>query len=128
MHPRSWLALLTLPLVGVFTYPVLFRAQAPQSKTQSAPDPAADLAKALLADRGRILSALIARVRDFQLAEDALQDAAASALIHWARSGTPDNPMAWLIRVAFRKAIDRLRHAARDQRQAGPTGGFELGS
>ncbi|HMS93951.1 MAG TPA: sigma factor [Tabrizicola sp.] len=65
-------------------------------------------------DRGRILAALIARVRDFQLAEDALQDAATSALAHWSRSGVPVRPEAWLIRVAFRKAIDRLRAASRD--------------
>ncbi|MFN5996786.1 MAG: RNA polymerase sigma factor [Paracoccaceae bacterium] len=65
-------------------------------------------------DRGRILAALIARVRDFQLAEDALQDAATSALSHWVRTGIPTRPEAWLIRVAFRKAIDRLRATARD--------------
>lgn len=85
----------------------------------SAPDPALILTldQTLRADRGRIIAALIARVGDFQLAEDALQDAATSALVHWARSGPPDNPMAWLIRVAFRKAIDRLRRAARDTAQ-----------
>ena len=44
MHPRSWLSLLTLPLVGAFTYPVLYRTQAPPAKTSSAPDPLADLA------------------------------------------------------------------------------------
>lgn len=78
------------------------------------PDPAQVLADSLRADRGRILAALIARVRDFQLAEDALHDAATSALAHWARTGTPARPEAWLIRVAFRKAIDRLRATARD--------------
>ncbi len=85
----------------------------------SAPDTAAArlLEQALRADRGRILSALIARVRDFQLAEDALQDAAASALIHWSKSDLPSRPEAWLIRVAFRKAIDRLRRAGRDATQ-----------
>ena len=85
----------------------------------AAPDPAALrlLDQTLRADRGRILSALIARVRDFQLAEDALHDAAASALIHWSRGDLPARPEAWLIRVAFRKAIDRLRRAARGQRQ-----------
>ena len=85
----------------------------------SAPDPALILTldQTLRADRGRIIAALIARVGDFQLAEDALHDAATSALVHWARSGPPDNPMAWLIRVAFRKAIDRLRRAARDTAQ-----------
>ncbi len=76
------------------------------------------LSQALRADRGRILAALISRVRDFQLAEDALQDAAASALVHWGKTGTPLRPEAWLIRVAFRKAIDRLRRAARDAAQA----------
>jgi RNA polymerase sigma factor (sigma-70 family) len=75
------------------------------------------LSQALRADRGRILAALISRVRDFQLAEDALQDAAASALVHWGKTGTPLRPEAWLIRVAFRKAIDRLRRAARDAAQ-----------
>ena len=83
----------------------------------TAPDPAQLLVQTLRADRGRILAALIARVRDFQLSEDALQDAAASALIHWAKSGTPSRPEAWLIRVAFRKAIDRLRHASRNAAQ-----------
>ncbi len=81
-----------------------------------APGPAARLAQVLRADRGRIMAALLARVRDFQLAEDALQDAAASALVHWER-GVPDRPQAWLIRVAFRKAIDRLRRAGRDAAQ-----------
>lgn len=77
----------------------------------TAPDPAAIslLEQCLRADRGRILSALIARVRDFQLAEDALHDAAASALIHWTNADLPTRPEAWLIRVAFRKAIERLR-------------------
>ncbi len=80
-------------------------------------DPAAALAHCLRRDRGRILAALIARVQDFQLAEDALQDACVSALIHWGRAGPPHRPEAWLIRAAFRKAIDRLRGAARDSRQ-----------
>jgi RNA polymerase sigma factor (sigma-70 family) len=65
-------------------------------------------------DRGRLTAALIARVQDFQLAEDALQEAAASALVHWTRTGVPDRPDAWLVRVAFRKAIDRLRRVKRD--------------
>lgn len=59
-------------------------------------------------DRGRLLAALIASLRDFQLAEDCLQDALASALNHWPR-GLPQNPQGWLIQTARRKAIDRLR-------------------
>ena len=85
----------------------------------AAPEPAlAALTRVMHLDRGRILSALIARLRDFQLAEDALQDAATSALTHWHRAGVPAHPTAWLIRVAFRKAIDRLRQARRDGEHA----------
>lgn len=72
------------------------------------------LARALAADRGRIVAALMARLSDLDLAEEALQDAASSALLHWGRSGIPARPEAWLIRVAFRKAIDRIRQRSRD--------------
>jgi len=60
------------------------------------------------------MAALIARCRDFALAEEALQEAALSALVHW-RRGPPDNPAGWLLRVATRKAIDRLRHRKRGE-------------
>lgn len=69
-------------------------------------------------DRGRLVAALIARLRNFQLAEDALQEAAVSALSHWGRSGLPASPHGWLLRVALRKAIDRLRATHRDDRKA----------
>jgi len=68
-------------------------------------------------DRGRLLAALIARLRDFRLAEDALQEAAISAMSHWGRAGLPASPQGWLLKVALRKAIDRLRGAARDARK-----------
>jgi RNA polymerase sigma factor (sigma-70 family) len=60
-------------------------------------------------DRGRLLSALIARLRDFQLAEDVLQEAMVSAVSHWSRNGVPGSPKGWLLQVAYRKAIDRIR-------------------
>lgn len=60
---------------------------------------------------GRLLAALIASLRDFQLAEDSMQDALASALVHWQRSGVPANPAGWLLQTARRKAIDRLRRS-----------------
>lgn len=60
-------------------------------------------------DRGRLLSALIAKLRDFQLAEDCLQDALISAVTHWNRNGLPHSPHGWLMKVAYRKAIDRIR-------------------
>ena len=63
-------------------------------------------------DGGRLMSALVGRLRDFQLAEDSLQDALESALVHWGRHGLPSLPAAWLMRTAQRKAIDRLRRAA----------------
>jgi RNA polymerase sigma-70 factor, ECF subfamily len=58
---------------------------------------------------GRLLAVLIKDLRDFQLAEDCLQDALESAFIHWSRSGPPSSPPAWLLQTARRKAIDRIR-------------------
>lgn len=63
-------------------------------------------------ESGQILAALIAAVRDFTLAEDALQDACIAALQQWPADGVPRNPAAWLSAVARRKAIDRLRRDA----------------
>lgn len=70
-------------------------------------------------ESGRILAALIASLRDFTLAEDALQDAVVAALQQWPASGVPHNPAAWLTTIARRKAIDRLRReSALAQKQA----------
>lgn len=57
----------------------------------------------------RILASLISAVRDFELAQDALQDAMLVALEHWPVEGIPRNPGAWITTTARRKAIDRLR-------------------
>jgi RNA polymerase sigma-70 factor (ECF subfamily) len=56
-----------------------------------------------------VLAALIRRLGDFELAEDALQDAFMQALERWPKDGTPDSPAAWLLTVARNRAIDRLR-------------------
>ena len=69
-------------------------------------------------DRGRLLAGLISRLGDFQLAEDALQEASISALGHWGRSGIPNSPMAWLMRVALNKGIDRIRASSREDIKA----------
>jgi RNA polymerase sigma-70 factor (ECF subfamily) len=61
------------------------------------------------AERGRILATLIAILRDFELAEEALQEACATALSAWVRDGVPTNPRAWLVQAAKRRAIDRIR-------------------
>lgn len=60
-------------------------------------------------EAGRILATLIGSVRDFQLAEDALQDALLVALEGWTVDGIPQNPSAWITTAARHKAIDRLR-------------------
>ncbi len=60
-------------------------------------------------EAGRILATLISSVRDFELAEDALQDALLVALERWPIEGVPRNPGAWITTAARRKAIDRLR-------------------
>ncbi len=67
-------------------------------------------------DRGRILSGLIARVGDFQLAEDALQEAMIAATQHWQDGSIPSLPMNWIMQVAYRKAIDKLRQRKTEQR------------
>src|SRR5437588_10641796 len=59
----------------------------------------------------RILASLISSVRDFELAEDALQDAMLVALGRWPVDGVPRNPSAWITTTARNKAIDRLRRA-----------------
>jgi len=63
-------------------------------------------------EAGRALATLIRLVGDFDLAEDALQDAFAVALERWQVCERPDNPRAWLVNVAKHKAIDRVRRQA----------------
>ncbi len=63
----------------------------------------------------RVLATLIRVLRDFDLAEEAAQDAFAAAMEQWPRDGVPDNAHAWLVRAARNKAIDRMR---RDKRLA----------
>jgi RNA polymerase sigma-70 factor (ECF subfamily) len=58
---------------------------------------------------GRVLAALIGFLGDFQLAEEAAQDAFAIAAERWPREGTPSNPRAWLVTTARNRAIDRIR-------------------
>jgi RNA polymerase sigma-70 factor (ECF subfamily) len=61
---------------------------------------------------GRALATLIRLVGDFDLAEDALQDAFAVALERWPAADPPSNPRAWLVNVGRNKAIDRIRRSA----------------
>jgi RNA polymerase sigma-70 factor (ECF subfamily) len=72
-------------------------------------DPAAAVERVFREERGAVLATLIRHVGDFQLAEDAVQDAFAAAVATWPRDGTPSNPGAWITAAARRRAIDRLR-------------------
>jgi RNA polymerase sigma-70 factor, ECF subfamily len=63
-------------------------------------------------EAGRALATLIRLVGDFDLAEDALQDAFAAALERWPKESAPSNPRAWLVSVGRNKVIDRVRRQA----------------
>ncbi|HEX5413414.1 MAG TPA: RNA polymerase sigma factor [Terriglobia bacterium] len=62
-------------------------------------------------ESGRIIAGLIRVSGSFDLAEEAMQDAMASALVHWPAKGIPDNPAAWITAAAHRKLIDYSRRA-----------------
>jgi RNA polymerase sigma-70 factor, ECF subfamily len=64
-------------------------------------------------DSGRIRATLIRLLGDFELAEDAMQDAFVAAAEQWTRDGVPQNPRAYLISTGRFKAIDALRRRAR---------------
>jgi RNA polymerase sigma-70 factor (ECF subfamily) len=74
-------------------------------------DTAEALERAFREERATVLATLIRHVGDFQLAEDAVQDAFAAAVATWPRDGVPSNPGAWITTAARRRAIDRLRRA-----------------
>ncbi len=87
------------------------------------PDPSAAARRAVEAvwriEAPRIIAGLLRTVRDVSLAEEFAQEAFAAALEQWPKSGTPDNPGAWLTTAARRRAIDHLRrrrlaHAANE--------------
>jgi RNA polymerase sigma-70 factor (ECF subfamily) len=67
------------------------------------------IARAFRDERAIVLATLIRQAGDFQLAEDAVQDAFEAAVTVWRRDGVPANPGAWITTAARRRAIDRLR-------------------
>jgi RNA polymerase sigma-70 factor, ECF subfamily len=75
--------------------------------------PDAALADVYRSDWGRIVATLIGQFGDFDVAEEAAQDAFEAAASQWRTSGVPEVPRAWLITTARHKAIDRLRRSAR---------------
>ena len=58
---------------------------------------------------GRVLAGLIGFLGDFELAEEAAQEASAAAAERWPRDGMPAEPRAWLVTTARNRAIDRIR-------------------
>src|SRR6266545_1624989 len=64
-------------------------------------------------DWGRIVATLIRSFGDFDLAEEAAQEAFAAAVDQWPASGVPDSPRAWIIQTARHKAIDVIRRRRR---------------
>ena len=77
-----------------------------------------DLARIFRAESGIVLASLLVNTRDFDLAEDALQDALLQASEQWSVKGVPDNKGAWLLTTARRRMIDRIRkesHRSNDQ-------------
>jgi RNA polymerase sigma-70 factor (ECF subfamily) len=71
---------------------------------------------------GAILATLIRRLGDFDLAEEALQEAFAAAIEQWPSDGAPDEPVAWIVQTAKHKAIDRLRRRSLHTEKLGALG------
>ncbi len=64
-------------------------------------------------DWGRIMATLIRLVGDFDVAQEAAQEAVAAAVDQWRTAGVPSSPRTWIIQTAKHKAIDRLRRRTR---------------
>ena len=69
----------------------------------------AQLAELFREEWGRVLASLIGLLGDFDLAEEAAQEAFAIAAARWPGDGTPVNPRAWLVTTARNRAVDRIR-------------------
>jgi RNA polymerase sigma factor (sigma-70 family) len=97
----------------------------PDRGTPDVPEPVegptaqdAALARLVRDEAGLILASLHRRLGDFDVAEEAMQDAIAVALRTWRRDGVPPNPGGWLATTARRRAIDLLRRRTRESRLA----------
>ncbi|ODU25863.1 MAG: RNA polymerase subunit sigma-24 [Thiobacillus sp. SCN 62-729] len=78
------------------------------------PDPGSEAARTIEAiwhiEAARVIASVARMLRDVGLAEEFAQDALVAALEHWPAAGVPDNPGAWLMTTAKRRALDHLRH------------------
>jgi RNA polymerase sigma-70 factor (ECF subfamily) len=77
------------------------------------PNPNLAVDEVYRSDWGRIVATLIRQFGDFELAEDAAQEAFTAAVDQWRTDGVPESPRAWIIQTAKHKAIDRLRRQTR---------------
>jgi RNA polymerase sigma-70 factor (ECF subfamily) len=77
------------------------------------PNPNVTVDAVYRSDWGRIVATLIRQFGDFELAEDAAQEAFTAAVDQWRTDGVPESPSAWIIQTAKHKAIDRLRRQTR---------------
>ena len=78
---------------------------------QDPQDPHAAVQRVWRDESARLVGALTRMTRDLALAEDLAQDALVAALQQWPRDGVPDNPAAWLMQSAKRRAVDSFRRA-----------------
>jgi len=91
-----------------------------------------DITRIYRDERQHALATLIRLVGDWDVAEEALQEAFEAAVVQWPGGGVPDQPRAWLIRTARNKAVDRVRRRARLEEkrvellaEAGDEAGYE---
>ena len=85
-------------------------------------DPNVAVYAAWRAESARLVAALTRMTRDVSLAEDLAQDALVAALEQWPETGVPDNPIAWLMTVAKRRAIDHFRRTETMRRKLAELG------
>lgn len=76
-------------------------------------------------EAGRAVAALIRVTGDFDLAEEAVQEAFITAMQRWQRDGVPENPAAWITVTARNRAIDRIRRETAGRAKAGQLTGLE---
>jgi RNA polymerase sigma factor (sigma-70 family) len=90
-------------------------------------DPIEAVHAAWRADSARLVGALVRMTRDVELAADLAQDALVAALEQWPATGVPDNPAAWLMTTAKRRAVDHFRRADNLRRKVAEMEGARRG-